>query len=97
MGTQIWDNIGSGNGLLPDSTKPFTWTNVDLSSTNSWYEFENHNFEITATSPRANELTQQYKERTFVSRQTRASQISNNFKCILFYETLTELIMLKPQ
>ena len=30
----IWTviNIGLGNGLLPEVTKPFTWTNVDLSS-----------------------------------------------------------------
>ena len=30
---QIWINVGPGNGLLPDGTKPLmTWTNVDLSS-----------------------------------------------------------------
>ena len=34
MVTKIWVNIGSGNGLLPDGTKP-TWTNVDLSSMTS--------------------------------------------------------------
>ena len=33
MVTLIWVNIGSANGLLPDSTKP--WTNVDLSSVRS--------------------------------------------------------------
>ena len=27
--TLIWVNIGSGNGLLPDMTKPISWTNVD--------------------------------------------------------------------
>ena len=30
MATQIWVNIASGNDLLTDGTKPFTWTNVDL-------------------------------------------------------------------
>ena len=29
--TQIWVNIGSGNGLVSDGTKPFTWTNLNLS------------------------------------------------------------------
>ena len=40
--TEIWVNIGSGNGLLPYSTKSLpgpiltiTWTNVDLSSVRS--------------------------------------------------------------
>ena len=32
MAKQIWVNIGSGNGLLPDGTKPIAWTNADLSS-----------------------------------------------------------------
>ena len=35
MATMILDNIGSGNGLLPDGTKwrhqAITWSNVDLS------------------------------------------------------------------
>ena len=31
MATEIWVNIGSGNGLLPDGT----WTNVDWSSVKS--------------------------------------------------------------
>ena len=31
----IWVIIGSGNGLLPDGIKPFTWTNIDLSSVRS--------------------------------------------------------------
>ena len=33
MVTQIWVNIGSGNGLLPDAWRhqAITWTNVDLS------------------------------------------------------------------
>ena len=36
MALEILINTGSGNGLLPDSTKPlFTWTNVDLSSVRS--------------------------------------------------------------
>ena len=29
--TKIWVNISSDNGLLPDGTKPFTWTNIDIS------------------------------------------------------------------
>ena len=33
MATEIWVNIGSGNGLLPDGTiQAITWTNFDLSS-----------------------------------------------------------------
>ena len=31
MVTEIWVNIHSGNGLLPDSTKQLPWTNVDWS------------------------------------------------------------------
>ena len=39
MATQILVNIGLGNGLLPDSTKPqaITWTNLDLSSAKCCY------------------------------------------------------------
>ena len=32
MATQIWVNIGSGNGLLPDGTKPLPEPNICLSS-----------------------------------------------------------------
>ena len=32
MAAYIWVNIDSGNGLLPDGTKPLPETNVDLSS-----------------------------------------------------------------
>ena len=35
MATKIWVNIGSGNGLLPDGTKPLPEPNVDLSSVKS--------------------------------------------------------------
>ena len=35
MTTEIWVNIGSGNGLLPDGTKPLPEPNVDLSSIRS--------------------------------------------------------------
>ena len=37
MATEIWVNIGSGNGLLPDGTKPLpeVRTNVDLPSVRS--------------------------------------------------------------
>ena len=31
MASKVWVNIGAGNGLLADGTKPF-WTRVDLSS-----------------------------------------------------------------
>ena len=31
MVTEICVNIGPINGLLPDSTNTFTWTNVDFS------------------------------------------------------------------
>ena len=29
MATDIWVNFGSGNGLLPDGTKPLTEPDVD--------------------------------------------------------------------
>ena len=32
MATENWANIGSGNGLLPDGTKPLPEPKVDLSS-----------------------------------------------------------------
>ena len=32
MVAQIWVNLGSVNGLLPDGNQAITWTNVDLSS-----------------------------------------------------------------
>ena len=32
MATVIWVNTGSGDGLVPDGTKPITWTNAGLSS-----------------------------------------------------------------
>ena len=32
MATEIWVNIGSGNGLLPNGTKPLPEPMVDLSS-----------------------------------------------------------------
>ena len=35
MATEIWVNIGSGNGLLPDGTKPLPEPNVDISSVRS--------------------------------------------------------------
>ena len=36
MATEIWVNIGSGNGLLPEGRhQVITWTNVDWSSVNS--------------------------------------------------------------
>ena len=35
MATEIWVNIGSGNGLVPSGNKPLHWTNVDLSSVRS--------------------------------------------------------------
>ena len=35
MATQNRVNIGSGNGLLPDSTQAITWTNADWSSVKS--------------------------------------------------------------
>ena len=33
--TEIWVNIGSGNGLVPDGIKPLPETNVDWSSVDS--------------------------------------------------------------
>ena len=35
MATEIWVNIGSGNGLSPDGTKPLPEPNVDWSSVKS--------------------------------------------------------------
>ena len=35
MATEIWVNIRSGNGWLPDSTQAITWNNVDWSSVKS--------------------------------------------------------------
>ena len=35
MAVEIWVNIGSANGLLPDGTKPLPETNVDWSSRKS--------------------------------------------------------------
>ena len=35
MATEIWVNIGSGNGLLPVRQQAITWTNVDWSSVKS--------------------------------------------------------------
>ena len=35
MATEIWVNIGSANGLLPDGNQAITWTNVDWSSAKS--------------------------------------------------------------
>ena len=36
MASEIWVNVGTGNGLLPvgnnDRQQAITWTNVDLSS-----------------------------------------------------------------
>ena len=34
--TEIWINVNSGNGLLPDKQQAITWTNVDLSPVGSW-------------------------------------------------------------
>ena len=68
MVTLNWDNIGSGNGLLPDGTKTFpepmlinhherlvafTGGNYSGNAQDMYhkYEFENHHFDITVTSP----------------------------------------------
>ena len=67
MLTQTWVNIDSCNGLLPDGTKPLPKSKLTAQSQGSValiYEqfcseyilysgFENHTFEISATSPRA--------------------------------------------
>ena len=57
-------NIGLGNGLLPDGTKPlaepvlinhqwkrvtFTWGQFHRNDICLWYDFENNSFKITAT------------------------------------------------
>ena len=36
IATEIWINVNSGNGLLPDKQQAITWTNVDLSPVGSW-------------------------------------------------------------
>ena len=53
MATMILDNIGSGNGLLPDGTKPLPDI-VDLSSEGfcGIYEFEKDILKIIFKSPR---------------------------------------------
>ena len=70
MATEILDNIGSGNGLLPDGTKPlpepmltyhhkgsvaFAFVGIAL-DISSKYEFEKDILKIIFKSPRANEL-----------------------------------------
>ena len=73
MASEILVNIGSGNGLMPDGTKPFiTWTNVDLSSVAfsqaqvhmncsriklMKFVFENYTFKIAPTSSRGQWIT----------------------------------------
>ena len=47
MATDIWVSIGSGNVLLPDNTKQFTWTNVALSLRSSY----NHQMTISHEIP----------------------------------------------
>ena len=67
MVTQIWVDIGSGHGFLPDSTKPlpgpmltsqlwgsvaFTWEQFhSVQAIILYNEFENYTFKITVTSP----------------------------------------------
>ena len=65
IGTHIWVNMSSGNGLMPDDTKPlcnsvfinckgylviFTFGQY-AEETHPWYEFQNYLFKITDTSP----------------------------------------------
>ena len=47
IATRIWINIGSGNGLVPDGTKPLS---------DAMLNYQNYTFTITATSPQANEI-----------------------------------------
>ena len=56
---QIWFNIGSGNDLLLDGTKPSFESNFTASTkvTILYSEFENDTFKITATSPRGHWFT----------------------------------------
>ena len=67
MTIEICVNIGSGNGFLPDGTKPLPkpalthrqWDLVSFTSENftPWYEFENCEFKITTASHKLKELT----------------------------------------
>ena len=69
MAIEIWDNISSGNDLLPDGTKPlpesmltnYQWGLVVIIENAKhiyhWYEFENYWFKITAASPRVQWVT----------------------------------------
>ena len=64
MATEIWVDIGSGNGLLPDSTKPLPEPSVkssdnftgDVSTINHNNLFENYMSKISKF-PGANELS----------------------------------------
>ena len=65
MATYIWVNIGSGNGLLPNGTKPLPEPSLTCHQYGSvacftaidqvdilYSELENYNFKITATPQR---------------------------------------------
>ena len=71
MATEIWVNIGSGNGLCARRHKAITWTNVDLSSirscgvhvrtisqemTSAMNQLENYFSKFLSNLPGANEL-----------------------------------------
>ena len=59
MVTESQANIGSGNGVLPEGTKPFPEPNVDLSSVINnvlWYSYEN-NFICKKPWPSMNEIS----------------------------------------
>ena len=72
MATQVWINIGSGNGLLPDGTKPLLepmltiskvqWHSSegsfkrDISAINHKNSLQNYFSKISFKSPRGNEL-----------------------------------------
>ena len=60
MVTEFWDNISSGNGLVPEGTKPFQiqcWLVIlgqfqgNVQDIYPSYEFENQKFKIKSKSP----------------------------------------------
>ena len=60
MAAQIWVSMDSGNGLLPDGTKPLSepmlthkvlW-DLPCANTLRYDKYEDHTFKIAATSPR---------------------------------------------
>ena len=64
MATEIWVNIGTGNGMLPDDTKPLPepmLTSNQCGSVASWQPFES----IFTASAKATILYNVFENHTF--------------------------------